>query len=272
MLGQFIYTLHPLVLAFLVVGGTVSVSFLCIVCCRHFIRLAYEEATEFKIETYSDAFGVAFAIFLGLIIVTAWSSYDQTDNILRDETNYLNDLFKLSKYVGDPEKDELRNTLKQYVTAVITEEWPLLPQGENSQKVGQHLFHVLDILYSHESSNKTEEIVRSELNKITTHLLEKRRSRNINAESSVTPIMWMILISCNVIAFFILGLAVQGSLIFHVLLQSLYAFGIGLMILLVIILDRPFYFGMYYGGGITYEHFETLLDEWNGEEKQVSSL
>lgn len=271
MLGHFVYTLHPLILAALVLGGTLCVSFLCILCCRRFIRIAYSEATEFKIETYSDAFGVAFAIFLGLIIVTAWSSYDQTDNILRDETNYLNDFFKLSKYVNESEKEELRKNLKQYVRSVINDEWSLLPQGEYSKKTSSYLFHALDIIYKYTPSNRDEEFIRAELNRITTHLTEKRRLRNINAESSVTPIMWIILISCNVIAFFILGLAVQGSLRFHVLLQSLYAFGIGLMILLVIILDRPFYYGMYYGGGITYEHFETLLDEWNGEEKLISS-
>ncbi|MBS0271824.1 MAG: DUF4239 domain-containing protein [Proteobacteria bacterium] len=266
MLAQFIYNLNPVMLALLVLAGTLSASLLCVLFCRYFIKIAYSEDAEFKIETYSDAFGIAFAILLGLIIVSAWTSYDQTDDYVRSEVNYLNDLYRLSNYFNDSEKAELQQNLKKYVSHVIEEEWPLLPQGKYSKLADTILFHNFDILYRHGITDKLDEFVHSEVNKIATHLTEKRRSRILNAHSSLTPIMWIILISCNLIAFFILALAAQGPITFHGLLQSLYALGIGLMLLLVIILDRPFYYGVYYGGGISSEHFESLLHDWNEKE------
>lgn len=258
-------------LALLVLAVTLSASLFCVLFCRYFIRITYSEDAEFKIETYSDAFGIAFAILLGLIIVSAWTSYDQTDDFVRSEANYLNDLYRLSDYFNDSEKAELKQNLKKYVTYVIEDEWPLLPQGRYSKLADTYLFHNFDILYRHGITDKLDEFVHSEVNKIATHLTEKRRSRILNAHSSLTPIMWIILISCNLIAFFILALAAQGPITFHILLQSLYALGIGLMLFLVIILDRPFYYGVYYGGGISSEHFESLLHDWNEKENKNAS-
>lgn len=271
MVSHVIYNLHPIVLAALILGGTISVSLLCVVCCRYFVKIANSEDAEFKIETYIAAFGIAFAILLGLIIISAWTAYDQTDDLLRAEVNYLDDLYKLSNYVNESEQKEIKQNLRQYVTYVIKEEWPLLPQGTHSKKADGYLSHNLDIIYKYEPTNKKEELVRSELNKIATNLTEKRRSRILNAHSSLTPIMWIIVISCSIITCFILGLAVQGPLIFHMLLQSLYALGIGLMLLLVIVLDRPFYYGFYYGGGISADHFGVLLQDWTEEENKTGA-
>lgn len=272
MLSHFIYTLHPTTLIALVLAGTLAVSSLCVFFCRYFLKTAYSDDIAFKIETYSDAFGIAFAILLGLIITSAWNTYDQTADLVREEVSYLNDIFRLSSSLESAEKAEIRQNLRIYVHHVIDGEWPLLPQGKHSETADGYLFKTINNFYKHESNNKDEKFVRSEIKRIMPLLSDKRKSRVLNAHSSLTPIVWIILVSCNLIAFFILGLAsTQGPFTFQVLLQSLYATGIGLMLLLVIIIDRPFYFGIYYGGEISSDNFKTLLDDWEENENTPST-
>lgn len=226
------------------------------------------DVDTFKIETYSDAFGIAFAILLGLIIVTAWTSYDQTSDHVRQEVNYLSDLYQQSNYMDEQAREELRQNLRNYVNTVIDKEWALLRQGKYDKKADEYLFHNFHILYKYPPMNKTEEEVHSQIIKMSTNLIDTRRLRVLNAASSLPPIMWVILISSNLIAFLILGLAVPGPLSLHVTLQGLYAIGTGLMILLVIMLDRPFYDS---GGGITDEPFRKIFYEWNQKENQDKS-
>lgn len=263
LIGDFIYELHPVVLGALVLVSTVTVGLLVVFICRKFIRIVETEDDTFKIETYSDAFGIAFAILLGLIIVTAWTSYDHTDDLIRNEVSNLSDLYQLSEYMDKDTTQELRQNLKNYVHHVLEKEWPLLHKGESSLLGDEYLFHDSHILYRFNPTNKKEEAMQAELNKIATLVLDQRRSRNINARSSLPPIMWIILISSNLVAFVILGLAIEGPLSLHLILQGLYALGTGLMLLLVIILDRPFYNS---GGGLTPEPFEKLLQEWEQKE------
>lgn len=265
LIGDFIYELHPVVLGALVLASTVSVGLLVVVICRQFIRIVETEDDTFKIETYSDAFGIAFAILLGLIIVTAWTSYDHTDDLIRDEVSNISDLYQLSEYMDENTTQELRQNLKNYINHVLEKEWPLLHKGQSSRIGDDYLFHDFHIIYRFMPTNKKEESIQAEMNKLATLILDQRRARNINARSSLPPIMWIILISSNLVAFIILGLAIEGPLSLHLILQGLYAFGTGLMLLLVIILDRPFYDS---GGGLSLEPFEKLVQEWEQKENE----
>jgi len=266
MLGTFIYGLPPLVLTGLVLLGTISVSSFMVWFCRRYVSIIKTAPDAVKIETYSDAFGIAFAILLGLIIVTAWSSYDKTDDYVKTEVNYLSDLYQQSEYLNDVAQKELRQNLRDYVKEVVDVEWPLLSQGKYSQTADNLMFRNFHILYQYVPSDKKEEFVLAQMNKIATDASEKRRSRILNASSSLTPIMWVILFTCNIIGFFILGMYIEGRTDLHIMLQSLYAVGMGLMLLLVIVLDRPFY---EFGGGISSEPFKKLIHEWDHAENKL---
>ena len=265
MLSNFVYGLSPGVLAMLVLAATsgVAIFFLCLFnMLKKYIDLAGIEATT---QVYSSAFNVAFAILLGMLIATSWSAYNQTNDTLKNEVNYVNDLFKLSEYLNAQQKKEMRETLRGYVHHMIEEEWPLLPLGQYSPKAINYLFKTFDILYQINSTTPQEQFAIDEMRKISTKLIEKRRERVYSAGSSISLVMWTIIISCTILSFCIVGLGAYGNFKPHLLLQSLYGFGVGLLFFLLIILDRPFYYGIYYGSGISFAQYNSLLSEWHQE-------
>lgn len=263
LIGQFIYGLPPFALLALVLTTSISISILCLFFCRKFIRIAKKEEDTSIIEIYSDAFGVAFAVLLGLIIVNSWNAYDQTNNQVRQEAIYISDLYKKSLLLHEESRDQLRSALKTYVTDIINLEWPLLPQGEHSKKVNQDIFHIFDVLFNSKKTNEQEWIFAQQLNTLATQLNDERVSYLLNATSSITPLMWVILITSNIIAFFLLALTVRASFSLHLLLQIVYAFGTSIMLLLIIVLDRPFY---QFGGEISPYPLQVLLFEWEQAE------
>ncbi len=262
MIANFIYSLEPVWLGIFILLCTLTASLACILFCRLFIRLRNSEDTDFKVETYSDAFGVAFAILLGLIIINSWNSYDGTEVLVKNEVNYLDDMYRLSKYLKKEDKTEIKEDLHNYVEYVVKEEWPNLIKGGQLDQASNYLYSIFDILYMQDVNTLKQQLYISEMQKIGKKLIETRRLRNYNAASSMTPFMWIIVIACNLITFFVLALGSLGSLKLHIILQIMYAIGIGLMILLVVVLDRPFYYGAYYDGGISSKLFKTLQQSW----------
>lgn len=263
MIGDFIYNLSPLVLVILVLTISISTSILCLFFCRKFIRSVKKEEDTNVVEIYSDAFGVAFAVLLGLLIVNSWNAYDQTNNQVRQEAIYISDLYKKALLLNEESKHKLRSELKTYVTDLINLEWPLLPLGEHSPKVNQDIFHIFDTLYYTKKVNAQEWFFAQQLNTLAIQMNDERVSYLLNATSSVTPVMWSILLISNIIAFFLLALTTRTSLSLHILLQALYALGTTLMLLLIIVLDRPFY---QFGGKISPYPLEILLSEWEEAE------
>lgn len=263
MIGQFIYGLPPFALLALVLTISISISILCFFLCRRFIRISRNEEDTNVIEIYSDAFGVAFAVLLGLLIVNSWTSYDETNNQVRQEAIYISDLYKKSLLLNEESKNKLRADLKTYVKDLITLEWPLLPQGKHSKKVNQDIFHIFDTLYDSKKTTEKELFFAQQLNTLATQVNDERSSYILNATSSITPLMWVILITTNIIAFFLLALTMRASFSLHLLLQTLYAFGTSLMLLLIIVLDRPFY---QFGGEISSYPLQILLSEWEEAE------
>ena len=263
LIGQFIYGLPPLALLALVLTTSISVSILCLLFCKKFMRIAKNAEDTNIIEIYSDAFGIAFAVLLGLLIVNSWTAYDQTDNQVRQEAIYISDLYKKSLLLPEDSRNKLRSTLKTYVNDLINLEWPLLPQGEHSRKVNQDIFHIFDALFYSKKTDQQSWFFAQQLNALATQINDERSSYLLNATSSVTPLMWAILIVSNIIAFFLLSLAVRTSFLLHYLLQVAYAFGTSLMLLLIIVLDRPFY---QFGGEISPYPLQILLSEWEDAE------
>ena len=263
LIGYFIYELPPLILFAIVLTISISSSILCLFLCRKFIRIAKKEEDTNVIEIYSDAFGVAFAVLLGLLIVNSWNSYDQTNDQVRKEAIYISDLYKKALLLNDESRNKIRSNLKTYVTDLINLEWPLLPQGGHSQKVNQDIFHIFDTLYYTKKTNEQEWFFAQQLNTIATQINDERSSYLLNATSSVTPLMWVILIISNIIAFFLLALTIRTPFSLHLLLQIVYALGTSLMLLLIIVLDRPFY---QFGGKISPYPLQILLSEWEEAE------
>lgn len=236
---------------------------LCLFLCRRFLKVTEKEEDTDTIGIYSDAFGVALAILMGLIIVSAWTSYNQTTNQVRQEALDIDALYKKSQATDDETKNLLRAELKTYVTDLINLEWPLLPQGGYSKKVDEDLFQIFKTLVHSKRTNKIEEFIFQELYNTATNIKEQRSEYLLNATSSVTPAMWVTLIISSIIAFFLLALTTRTRFSLHILLQFLYALGTSLMFLLIILLDRPFY---QLGGEIDDLPFKNLLSEWELDE------
>ncbi len=269
MIAHFIYGLHPILLGAFVLSGCVATAILLVLVHRRFVKIMNPDAVDFRIniETYSDAFGVATSILLSLIIVSEWGSYNHVSHAMNNELYALDDLYKFSTYYDEETKIEIRNNLTKYVDAVIEEEWPLLAYGEKGEKAENYLFNNYNFIHKNKIENKNQEQLHITIKKTLEQIIENRRIRLFNSEAILSPIMWIVTLSCIFISFMILSFTTRGATQFSLFFQSLFSFGIGLLLLLIIVLNKPFYYGVYYDGDMSVKSFKNLLKTWREREQ-----
>lgn len=261
-MDQFFYSLHPALLGLLIlcISTAVAVSF--VLFCRRFMKFINPKDADVKIEIYISAFGIATSILLSLIIVTEWSSYNRVEESMNKEVDGLNDLYQLSMYCNAPTKAAIQTNLSQYVTHVVQEEWPLLEHGKSSPAAETYLIDNFKTIYTTTVLTENEGRLYGVIEKNLSNVIENRRVRIFNATPTVSPVMWFVIIACICVAFFVLALATRGPRKVSLILQSPFGLGIGFLFFLIVVLNKPFYYGIYYGGGLSPIPFENLLLSW----------
>ncbi len=263
MIAQFMYGLHPIAQAALLLICNISIGLLFVFMSRRFLNTQNTEDVELKIGMYTHAFGISVAVFFSLIIVTEWNAYIQLTQSLRSEISNLNDLYHLSDLFNEKIATQVHDNLRRYVSNVMRDECYTLYDGTYDSAAEQYLFDNLKVFHNDKILIANDEHLHRTLENILTNTIHDRRVRIFNSESNLSPIMWGVIIICNFITLFTLALATQGSVRISIILQTLFSLGVGLMLLLIIILNKPFYYGTYYDGGISARTFQVLLDHWD---------
>jgi Protein of unknown function (DUF4239) len=78
--------------------------------------------------------GVAYAVLLGLIVVSAWNTLDQAEANTYAEASALSWLDWYGYSLPQPQHAEVESLVKQYTAIVISTEWPLMSRQQSSPR------------------------------------------------------------------------------------------------------------------------------------------
>jgi hypothetical protein len=73
--------------------------------------------------------GVYFGILLGLLALSAYQNFTDTDKLVSQEASRLAGLYRDVSSYPEPGRDHLCSQLRKYTRYVIDEAWPLQRQG-----------------------------------------------------------------------------------------------------------------------------------------------
>src|ERR1700691_2714946 len=69
--------------------------------------------------------GVLFAVLLGFMVVAVWESYDAANATVASEASALVPLYRATYNLPPEAGDRMREAAREYVEAVIQDEWPI---------------------------------------------------------------------------------------------------------------------------------------------------
>src|SRR5215213_6914011 len=183
---------------------------------------------------------VFYGLAVALIAVTVFETYSDTSKVVTGEATALNALYRDVTSYPEPIRPRLQEELREYTRYVIEEAWPMQQRGQVPSGGFERVSNFQAILASFEPTTEGQKLLHGETLRAYNSLIQARRMR-LDAVGTVLPkVMWAVIILGAFISLtsaFFFKVEDARLHIFEVLLLAVF---IGLVIFMILSLDRPF--------------------------------
>jgi hypothetical protein len=183
---------------------------------------------------------VFYGLAVALIAVTVFETYSDTLKVVEQEATAINSIYRDVTSYPEPFRSDLQKGLREYTLQIVNEAWPAQRQGKVPQGGIEHMTRFQALLTSFEPATEGQKLLHGETLRAYNGLIQARRQRLDAVGTGLPSVMWAVII---VGAF----ISLSASFFFkvedarlHVLEVLLLSVFIGLVIFMIVSLDRPF--------------------------------
>ncbi len=232
------YQIPTFWLGFLIVGFFVLIAVAGLWLTRPLAKRISRSENDFA-NYYIAVVAVVYAVLIGLIAAASWDNYTDVQALVSAEAASVSDLYRDVEAYPPALRDELRGMLREYVHHVITEEWPTQRRGGGPRTHTAMVWRISKGWAAFEPATPGQQIAHAECLHQLDELLSNRRQRLDSVDSNLPVLMWLVVLFGAVIAIGMTFLFWTESWAFHVFLTVAFAVTLGLVIFLIVALDRP---------------------------------
>ena len=230
------------------IAGTVIIGVLCLFAVFGLLLVRRRVLPRLRVEAGDSEFTgamlqsvmVFYGLAVALIAVTVFQTYSDTMKVVTGEATALNALYRDVTSYPEPIRAELQKGLRDYTDQVIHEAWPLQRQGKVPGRGIEHMTRFQVVLTKFEPATEGQKLLHGETLRAYNVMIQSRRLRLDAVGTGLPKIMWVVII---VGAF----ISLSSSFFFkvedarlHIVEVLLLAVFIGLVIFMILSLDRPF--------------------------------
>ena len=181
------------------------------------------------------------AAYIGIMIafagVEVWQDFAAAENAVHQEAASAAALYRDLATYG-PETQAARNDLRAYVSSIVKDEWPLLPQGKASQSTEVALAGLFDGVGAIRPKDDRDSAIYSEAFSNLNDLVVLRRDRLIHSQSGIPLILWMVgLVGSMLIVSYTATFPPTRT---NVMMIAGISVTLGLIFLFILIVDQPY--------------------------------
>ncbi|HET9212794.1 MAG TPA: DUF4239 domain-containing protein [Thermoanaerobaculia bacterium] len=234
-----LYQIPTLWLGILIVGLFVGASVAGLLLTRPLARRLCGEQNDF-VNFFFATIAVFYAVLMGLIAVAVWGNYTGIDGIASNEAVNASDVYRDIESYPPAVRDEVRRNLRAYVNAVIQREWPAQRRGDKLPLEGELLLHrAAHGLTTFEPATTGQQVVHAQTLRDLDALFSNRRMRLEALDSHLPGLMWLVVLAGAAVLIFMSYFFCADRNALQLLLTAGLSVLIGLVIFLILALDRP---------------------------------
>jgi hypothetical protein len=153
--------------------------------------------------------GTTYAVILGFMLYTVWTTFGAAQLNSDLEANALRNVYHLAEGLPEPQRTQLKQEARAYAEAVINRDWPQMARGEvpeGSHEISQAMVHTAQQV---KVDSPTTAVYLDHTFTALVTLSEHRRTRVLQVVYKLPGIFWAVLISGGVVT--ILSAATFGA-------------------------------------------------------------
>jgi hypothetical protein len=180
--------------SFVVILATVAGAVTLLFVLRRFWSSELRRVHNDVIGWHVSVIGSTYAVIVGFMLFAVWTNFGTAENIAEAEANSLVNVVRSSRGLGPSSHEQIRRLALKYVDVMLSEEWPAMQQGRvspASHVIIQQLWIVVTDSQVHTSLEQSSlDHTFGELARMTDY----RRSRQLQANSYLPGILWLVLV------------------------------------------------------------------------------
>src|SRR5262245_16917485 len=183
---------------------------------------------------------VFYGLAVALIAVNVFQTYSDVTKMISQEATSLAALYRDVTSYPEPIRATLQDGLREYTHQVIYEAWPIQRRGEVPTAGVDHMNRFQSSLLAFEPTTEGQKLLHAETLRAYNTVIVARRLRVDAVTTGLPGVMWVVIVAGALIslsaAFFF---KVEDARL-HGILVTLLATFMGLVIFMILSLDRPF--------------------------------
>jgi hypothetical protein len=230
------------------IAGSVIISALCLFAIFGLLFVRRRVLPRLRVESGDSEFTgamlqsvmVFYGLAVALIAVTVFQTYSDTTTVVTGEATALSALYRDVTSYPDPIRADLQRGLREYTDQIINQAWPLQRQGKIPSGGVEQITRFQALLTKFEPVTEGQKLLHGETLRAYNQLIQARRLRLDAVGTRLPAVMWAVIvvgafISLSASFFF----KVEDARL-HITEVLLLAVFIGLVIFMILALDRPF--------------------------------
>ena len=223
-------------------GITITFAALGLLATRNWVRRHADEHPEQNdlVSYFLGASGVIYGIALGLVAAGVWSNFQTLSGEVDDEAGITAAIYQDVSSYPMPQRQLLQQHLRDYVQAVINQDWPQLRQGNMPTASTQVLYRFKRELFNFVPSDAGLRLIHEQALEQYNELAKIRRDRLQGSNSSLPGVLWWVIILGSFINIIITWFFVSDHVGYQLGLTILLALLLGSLLFLTAAMDNPF--------------------------------
>ena len=153
-------------------------------------RRIHNEITGWQISVL----GTTYAVILGFMLFAVWSDFQDAQRNVEAEASCLANLYWAASGLPAGQREEIRKLANDYAEAMIKDEWPAMSLGNVTHSgtlIVQQFWEAAEQSQSLTAAQQVSlEQTMAEIGSVSEH----RRVRQMESQSHLPPVLWLMLI------------------------------------------------------------------------------
>lgn len=185
--------------------------------------------------------GMMFSVLLGFFIAQGLRDFHIAHQNLLNEANAVGEVFRDARGLPDTDRMRIRDLCRKYVDSVISDEWPLLDDGQSSPKAQELMNELWDASLSVKPTDAREQVIYDNFFRAMNELGGYRRVRIATSGHGFAPHLWVIIAAGAAAIVALTFIFAPDSKAFHAALLSCLLIPLTLNIFLLAEYSYPFH-------------------------------
>jgi len=224
---------------FLLCLGAAAVAAVGFLIVHRLVKIDLDQHQNF-LDAMLSIVGTLVSILLGLLVAAALDHYHTLEQNVDNEASNVSEIFRLTFGLPLESRNHIRALCGQYCLEVVNQEWPMMAQGQSSDKVFIVYAKLMTEIVGFKPNDNGETNVHSAMINAIQQVGDCRRARLLALQSTWTKQLMPMLLMCSGIVLTFAFLYVKRGAILHGVLICLVAVALGGNIGLVFLLGNPF--------------------------------